>query len=279
MLLNLIFAAALVGLAASVPTAVERSTAAPSAFADLHRAAQLSSVAYTGCIGTAFDITITKQLNNLISDTQGYIGYSTERKTIAVVMRGSTTVTDILNDINTSMVTPKLSGINFPSGVQIMAGLNTPWSAVHDEIIQEVSWLYPDYTLESTGHSLGGALTYLSYIALAQNFPEKEIHSNALAAFPIGNQAFANFGSAQHGTLWRGNNTADGVPNMYITFPYNLVHYGTEYYSYGTQTTCLRCSGERDLTCSAGNALVGVTAGHFQSFGIGLGAAGCASLL
>jgi hypothetical protein len=118
------------------------------------------------------------------------------------------------------MVTPKFSGVNFPSGVQIMAGLNTPWSAVHDEVIQEVSrliGLYPDYTLESTGHSLGGALTYLSYIALAQNFPEKNIHSNALAAFPIGNQAFADFGSAQHGTLWRGNNAADGVP-VSVTF-------------------------------------------------------------
>ncbi|KAL4890145.1 Alpha/Beta hydrolase protein [Aspergillus ambiguus] len=280
MLSSLILFAALAGLGAAVPAADKRSTAAPSAFADLQRAAKLSSAAYTGCLGKAFDITITKQLNSIIDDTQGFIGYSTERKTIAVVMRGSTTVTDILNDINTVMVTPKFSGVNFPSGVQIMSGLNTPWGAVHDQVIQEVSALiekYPDYTLESTGHSLGGALTYLSYIALAQNFPDKEIHSNALAAFPIGNQAFADFGNAQHGTLWRGNNVADG--NMYVTIPYNLVHYGTEYYSYGTQISCLKCSGDRDLTCSAGNAMVGVTAGHFQSFGIALGAAGCISLL
>jgi hypothetical protein len=55
-------------------------------------------------------------------------------------------------------------------------------------------------------------LTYLSYIALAQNFPDKDITSNALAAFPIGNQAFADFANSQNGTLRRGNNKNDGVP-------------------------------------------------------------------
>lgn len=96
-----------------------------------------------------------------------------------------------------------------------MKGLTSPWSAVHDEVISEVKSLieqYPDYTLESTGHSLGGALTYMSYIALSQNFPNKNITSNALAAFPIGNSAFANFGTSQRGLLRRGNNAGDGVP-------------------------------------------------------------------
>lgn len=105
--------------------------------------------------------------------------------------------------------------MDFPAGIQIMQGLASPWGAVHDEVIAEVASLieqYPSYTLESTGHSLGGALTYMSYIALAQNFPGKNITSNALAAFPIGNAAFAAFGTAQEGLLRRGNNAGDGVP-------------------------------------------------------------------
>jgi hypothetical protein len=124
-------------------------------------------------------------------------------------------VTDILNDIDTTLVTPSLSGVNFPSGVQVMAGVYNPWASVHNTVISAVRSLiaeYPSYTLESTGHSLGGSLTYLSYIALAQNFPGKSIASNALAAFPIGNTAFANFGQSQAGVLDRGNNALDGVP-------------------------------------------------------------------
>lgn len=96
-----------------------------------------------------------------------------------------------------------------------MLGIFKPWSSIHDDVIAEVRRLaemYPDYSLETTGHSLGGSLTYLSYIALAQNFPDKDITSNALAAFAIGNGAFADFGSSQQGLLRRGNNFLDGVP-------------------------------------------------------------------
>ena len=122
---------------------------------------------------------------------------------------------DILNDIDTYPVTPRLSGVSFPPGTQVMTGVLTPWSSVHDQIIAEVkrlTALYPSYTLETTGHSLGGSLTYLSYISLAQNFPGKSITSNAQAAFPIGNTDFASFGTAQNGLLRRGNNYEDGVP-------------------------------------------------------------------
>jgi putative lipase involved disintegration of autophagic bodies len=96
-----------------------------------------------------------------------------------------------------------------------MEGIVSPWSSIHSDVISEVASLieqYPDYTLESAGHSLGGSLTYLSYVALAQNFPDKQITSNAMAAFPIGNAAWASFGSSQNGTLNRGNNVDDGVP-------------------------------------------------------------------
>ncbi|RAH75475.1 putative alkaline lipase [Aspergillus aculeatinus CBS 121060] len=271
---------AMIPVACAVPT--KRATADTAEWTELHRAAQLASAAYTGCIGTAFDVTITKQLNDLVTDTQGFIGYSTEKKRITVAMRGSTSATDIANDVDTTLVTPSLSGINFPSGAQIMHGIYSPWSSVHDTVISEVKTLveqYPDYDLESTGHSLGGSLTYMSYIALAQNFPEKTVISNALAAYPIGNSAFAEFGTSQNGTLNRGNNADDGVPNMYIMWPYDFVHYGTEYYSSGTQSSTVKCSGERDTQCSAGNGQLGVTAGHFSNFGIAMGMAGCSASL
>lgn len=135
-------------------------------------------------------------------------------------------VVDILNDIDTTLVTPSLSGVSFPPGVKIMRGISRPWSAVHDFVIAEVKDLiekYPTYELEATGHSLGGALTYISHVALAQNFPEKQLTSTALAAFPIGNSAWASFASSQAGTLNRGNNIADGVPVRHDR-SINLIH-------------------------------------------------------
>ncbi|KAJ5647997.1 lipase [Penicillium lividum] len=279
--ISFITAAALVAQVSAFPALQSRATADTAAWSFLQRAAELSSAAYTGCTGTAFDVTITKQVYDTTTNAKGFVGYSATNKKISVVMKGSTTVTDILNDVDTALVVPSLSGVTFPSGAKIMNGISSPWSAVHDEIIAEVRSLveqYPDYSLESTGHSLGGSLTYLSYVALASNFPDKEITSNAMAAFPIGNQAWATFAGSFNGTLNRGNNYDDGVPNMYIQTPYDFVHYGTEYYSYGTQATCVKCSGERDTSCSAGNGQYSVTAGHFSSFGIALGYAGCSAL-
>ncbi|KAF2229659.1 lipase, partial [Viridothelium virens] len=241
---------------------------------ELVRAATLSSAAYDGCQIQAFDVNITQQLYDVASDTQGYIGFSPSEQRISVVLRGSTTPQDFANDMDTAPVTPVLSGVNFPPGTQVMNGVYTPWLSVHNQTIAEVRrliGLYPNYTLESTGHSLGGALTYLSYISLAQNFPGKNITSNALAAFAIGNDIFANFGSSQQGELRRGNNVDDGVPNTYPQF----THYGIEFYGNGTLASTVQCEGETDSQCSAGNGLTYITPGHFFSFGIELGTTGC----
>jgi hypothetical protein len=130
-------------------------------------------------------------------------------------MRGTTTVENLLNDLDIIPVTPSLSGVDFPAGAEVMQGIQSTWGSVHDEVIAEVGrliGLYPNYTLESAGHSLGGALTYMSHIALAQNFPDKSVTSNALAAYPIGNQVLAEFGQSQNGYLRRGNEWDDGVP-------------------------------------------------------------------
>ncbi|KAJ5227882.1 hypothetical protein N7489_008590 [Penicillium chrysogenum] len=278
---SLLVGISLISQALSAPILESRATADASAFPDLHRAAQLSSAAYSGCRGNAFDVTITKRIDHLLTGTDGFIGYSTEKKKISVIMRGSTSIVDILNDIDIHLVTPSLSGVTFPSDVQIMRGINRPWSAVHDTVIAEVKSLiakYPDYTLEAIGHSLGGALTSIAHVALAQNFPDKELTSNALAAFPIGNEAWANFAGSQPGTFNRGNNVLDGVPNMYSSGLVNFKHYGTEYYSSGSEASCVKCEGQRDRACSAGNGMYAVTIGHFSSFGITMLTAGCGGL-
>ncbi|KAK9554107.1 hypothetical protein V6000_001089 [Aspergillus fumigatus] len=52
------------------------------------------------------------------------------KKSIAVVMRGSTTATDILNDVDTIQVTTTLAGVSLPSSVTIMNGVYRSWAAV-----------------------------------------------------------------------------------------------------------------------------------------------------
>lgn len=50
----------------------------PSIFGEMQRAAKLLSAVYTDCTGTAFDVTITTQLDNITTDTQ--VSYYTSPK-------------------------------------------------------------------------------------------------------------------------------------------------------------------------------------------------------
>ena len=45
-------------------------TVSQADFNELERAAELSSAAYSGCVGSAFGVTITLQLSNADTDTQ-----------------------------------------------------------------------------------------------------------------------------------------------------------------------------------------------------------------
>lgn len=169
-----------------------------------------------------------------------------------------------------------------------MRGIYKPWSAIHNDVIAQVKTLtakHPNYAIGITGHSLGGSLTYLAFPVLAQIFPNKEIIAAPLNAFPIGNEAFAQGSKkllSNKRIVRRGTQYNDGVPNLYTTssplavLPLASIqqHYGTEYYSNGTQQTTLRCEGERDKNCSAGNGVAGPSPQHHYSFGVDMGPSG-----
>ncbi|KOC13414.1 putative extracellular triacylglycerol lipase [Aspergillus flavus AF70] len=189
-------------------------------------------------------------------------------------------VIDFANDLDSTTVSPTIPDTHFPTGAKIMQGIHRPWLAVHNDVISEIRNLlgqYPEYSLEPMGHSLGGSLTYLAYIVLKQSFPHSNITGYALAAFPIGNQEFADLGTMQGGNMFRGNSKGDGTPNEYVNQPWNFKHYGVEYYSDGSREGTIQCQGNEDQACSAGNGLNFPTVAHFHLFGVDFGLLGSKS--
>ncbi|KAK6815313.1 hypothetical protein RU639_008952 [Aspergillus parasiticus] len=86
----------------SLTSLVSGSEVPQATFYNLQHAAKLSSAAYRSCNGNAFDVTITKHINDIATDTQGYIGYSIDRKTISLVLRGSS----LLLTCSTTLILP-----------------------------------------------------------------------------------------------------------------------------------------------------------------------------
>ena len=67
-------------------------------------------------------------------------------------------VIDLLNDFNTTTLTPDIRDIYPPIGSRIMEVIHAAWLAIHGEVIAEIQRLsaqFPEYSLELTGHSLG----------------------------------------------------------------------------------------------------------------------------
>ncbi|KAL3416524.1 putative alkaline lipase [Aspergillus fumigatus] len=193
-----------------------------STFANSQRAAELSSEANTGCVASAFDVTFTKQIYNL-----GYIGYSMAKKSIAVVMRGSTTATDILNDVDTIQVTTTLAGVSLPSSVTIMNGVYRSWAAVTTKSSpMTLAWWSPD-----ARRCLVSLWRRSSQLRRSEAMRSRH--------FQLATRHLPTLALRRTGTRIRGNNANDGVPNMYVTTPYNFAHYGIYFGHY-------KCSGERD---------------------------------
>jgi hypothetical protein len=155
----------------------------------------------------------------LTKNQKGSIGCSPTRKRVSIVMHGVNSFTDWYNDLDMTLVPlTNLTGCSAPIDVKITHGIHNPWAAVHDDVIHLVRGLiesHPEWDLEVTGHALGGSLSYLAFIALMQNFPNTKVVGDSLATFPIGNDAFARFGTSLilgKNVFSRGTNGGDGVP-------------------------------------------------------------------
>lgn len=89
------------------------------------------------------------------------------------------------------------------------------------ETVEKLHSEYPDYSIVTTGHSMGAALATLAGANLRQKIPEKVIDVYSLGSPRVGNQAFAEYVSAQPGSVFRITHVNDPVPRL----PPNLMGY------------------------------------------------------
>ncbi|KAJ8454479.1 hypothetical protein ONZ45_g19289 [Pleurotus djamor] len=85
-------------------------------------------------------------------------------------------MTDFLLDGSIVLVPLLTFGVKAPSEIRVHVGFLTCWNSVSLEITNIVSYelsSHPDYTIVTTGHSLGGALTDFAAVSLKTKFADK----------------------------------------------------------------------------------------------------------
>ncbi|KAL5510976.1 hypothetical protein ACEPAG_3695 [Sanghuangporus baumii] len=269
---------------------IERRAISQSLMDDLERYVRYASGAYQLWCPVPAGLSLVNTFDESSTNTQGYIARDDTRKEIIVAFRGSIQLQDFVTDLTAWLVDFSSPGVSTEgiSGVQVHDGFLTAFNSVASSIISTVSSeleAHSDYSLVSTGHSLGGALASLGGVSLAGNFPDVPLRVFTFGQPRTGNPAYANLAEELIGAsnIYRGTETYDGVPTIPFQ-SWGYEHHGTEYWVSQDPNTdpnnVVQCTGHEDPNCSDSIPSSGINDAHLRYFGqiIALNPSICISL-
>ncbi|KAL0948168.1 hypothetical protein HGRIS_010780 [Hohenbuehelia grisea] len=224
-----------------------------------------------------------KKINNVITDTQGFIARDDDRKEIIVALRGSQSLIDGVVDIAFIPVPIISRGIKAPLFSFVHAGFLTAYNSVADGIINTVKSelaLHPGYSLVTSGHSLGGALASIAGLSLQQNFHNNTVRMytygqprtfNSVAAFFINKK----FGDKAH----RSVHVNDIIPHIVPQGILDFRHHGVEYWQFtepAVPANIKSCNADgEDPKCSKQISSIGGDSAHGVYYGVQSGTKFC----
>lgn len=200
-------------------------------------------------------------------DVSGFIGYRDEDQTIYVVFRGSSSMTNFIDDMN-FFQTP----YPYCQACSVHTGFYSANLVVIQDIITEVIRLqniFASYQVVVTGHSLGAAIATLCAVDLIA----ADIRGVILINFGsprIGDNETASYISEHITNKYRITHRKDVVPHLPLSL--NFMHISGEWYE--DDSGMRACDGFEDLLCSYQWYLTSIS-DHSMYLGRPMGIAGC----
>ncbi|EIM83071.1 alpha/beta-hydrolase [Stereum hirsutum FP-91666 SS1] len=258
------------------PNSQSLDTVSKELYAEFVRFAAFSSAAYQMICPTPLGAVLVQSFLNLLTNTKGYVARDDDKKQIIVAFRGSQELEDYLTDGNILLVPFESQGVtvNSSNNVATHGGFLMAYNAVAPIVLETLETqvsAYWDYTVISTGHSLGGAIASIASLSIKSTFPGVEVRLFTFGQPRTGNGDYADLvqevvGSAN---LYRAVHTFDGVATM-IPEALGYRHHTTEYWQFEeppNPETVRKCEGQEDPTCSASIVSSGINVAHPVYFG------------
>ena len=149
---------------------------------------------------------------NKKTDLQGYIGILDKTKSIYIVLRGSSSIMNWLNDFEIKLVNynsyPECNCFVHNGFFNSALGITN--TTLHD--VKALVELYPDYSVVVTGHSYGAACGQLLAMELERNGIKTQIYNYGQPR--VGGSKYAAFAKAIISEYWRGTHNKDIVPHV-----------------------------------------------------------------
>ncbi|KXN86217.1 putative feruloyl esterase A, partial [Leucoagaricus sp. SymC.cos] len=212
---------------------------------------------------------------NTSGDIQGYVARDDDRREIIIAFRGSASIMAFIADVSLVLVPFIAPGVKAPSGVRVHSGFLLSWDSVALEvrlIVSQQLKSHQDYSIVTSGHSLGGVLALYCAIMAKQDHPERTVKTYSYGAPRAGNKEFATFVNGLFGEhAYRVVHGNDGVPTI-IPTSLGYHHHGVEYWQYtnpASEDTTRACDPDgEDPQCSACIPSKGINPAHWTYFGI-----------
>ncbi|OCB91944.1 alpha/beta-hydrolase [Sanghuangporus baumii] len=260
---------------------LERRAISQELLAEFTRFTSLSIAAYQPSCPKPLGTELVLAINNDSTNTQGFIARDDSNKQIIATFRGSQQLEDFVRGYNIWLRVPYSSpGVTETSNATAHIGFLNAYNSVASTILSTIAselQAHPDYTLISTGHSLGASLACLCGLSLASNFPGTPLRVFTFGQPRTGDSAYADLVERLVGVdnIYRAVHTYDGVPTL-IPQALGYRHHGTEFWNFEDPSTVDNvkvCSGQEDPTCSDSIPTTGINLAHIYYFGevIGIG--------
>ncbi|RYO89513.1 hypothetical protein DL764_008566 [Monosporascus ibericus] len=252
-------------------------------FDQFTRYAAFSAASYASkCPSPPFGATITKQIDNKDTNTQGFIARDDAAKEVILAFRGTSNIQDFMTDLAEDLVPFKTTGVTDCEGCMAHEGFLRAWNSVAQESIDGVNAelaANSDYKVIVTGHSLGGSLASLATVSMIGS--GIDVTTFTYGQPRTGNPEFANFVDQQapEGKMFRVTHANDGVPQVVLTSS-GYSHHSTEFWQEDAATAdgTFQCSGQEPEDCNnsvrgtgLGAGGIGINAAHLEYLGISIG--------
>jgi predicted lipase len=158
-----------------------------------------------------YQIQKPKVFSNSAGGVQGFVGFSTNLKSIIVSFRGSSNIKNWISNLNAARTTYAVC-----SGCQVHSGFNSAYNLVKNDLhslVEQYTAMFRGSRIMVTGHSLGGALAILAasdFITLYGKVDEVYTFGQPR----VGNAAFGLWYQQKVPQTYRLIHYADIVPHL-----------------------------------------------------------------
>jgi len=187
---------------------------------EAERSVYLSGAAYCGkdnyksmkLTGPARGFVVEDILYDIKTDLQGYVGYMKDYKRIYVVLRGSSSIMNWLDNFEIKLV----DYTTFPEcRCKVHNGFYKSALGVKNKMITSVKLLksrFPTYNVVVTGHSYGASCGQLLAMELEKIGINVEVYDFGQPR--VGNEMYADFVNTKINNHWRFVHNKDMVPHV-----------------------------------------------------------------